>query len=114
MFSKFSRNEYNDDKQYYENLVDVLNKSGVRVIWRDNNSGRSKGVADRVADAKYFGGENIYDEVMLGDLQQSIDAGYEDTFVVLHQEGSHGPTYYKRYPDNFKKFKPTCDTQDLE
>ena len=34
--------------------------------------------------------------------------------MVLHLEGSHGPTYFKRYPDTFKKFLPTCDTQDLE
>lgn len=113
MFSKFTRNEYGEDKKYFENLVDVINKSGVRVIWRDNNSGRSKGVADRIKDVKYFGGEK-FDEVMLEDLQQSIESSYDDTLIVLHQEGSHGPTYYKRYPDEFKKFKPTCDTQDLE
>lgn len=113
MFSNFARDEYSDDKKYYENLVDVLSKTGVKTIWRDNNSGRSKGVADRVEDVKYYGGEN-FDEIMLEDLQQSIDISYEDTFVVLHQEGSHGPTYYKRYPDSFKKFKPTCDTQELE
>ena len=113
LFSKFARSDYDDDKKYYENLVDVLNKTGIKVIWRDNNSGRSKGVADRTKDVKYFGGDN-YDEVMLQDLQQSVDSSYEDTFIVLHQEGSHGPTYYKRYPDRFKKFKPTCDTQDLE
>lgn len=114
MFSKFTRSEYGEDKKYFENLVDVINKSGVRVIWRDNNSGGSKGVADRIKDAKYFGGDKVHDEVMLDDLQQDIDTSYDDTLVVLHQEGSHGPTYYKRYPEEFKKFKPTCDTQDLE
>lgn len=113
MFSKFAKCDYDDDKKYYENVVDVLNKSGVRVVWRDNNSGGSKGVADRIKNVKYFGGDS-YDEVMLEGLQQSIDASHEDTLIVLHQEGSHGPTYYKRYPESFKKFKPTCDTQDLE
>lgn len=113
MFSKFGREEYSEDKKYFENLVDVVNKIGVRVVWRDNNSGHSKGVADRIKDVKYFGGEG-FDEVMLDDLQQSVDASYEDTLIVLHQEGSHGPTYYKRYPEAFKKFNPTCDTQDLE
>ncbi|MDK9693493.1 MAG: phosphoethanolamine--lipid A transferase, partial [Sulfurimonas sp.] len=113
MFSKFSKSEYSEEKKSYENLVDVIGKVGIRVLWRDNNSGKSKGVADRIKDVKYFGGEK-FDEVMLEDLQQSIDASYEDTLIVLHQEGSHGPTYYKRYPEEFKKFKPTCDTQDLE
>lgn len=113
MFSKFSKSEYGEEKKSYENLVDVIGKVGIRVLWRDNNSGRSKGVADRIKDVKYFGGEK-FDEVMLDDLQQSIDTSHEDTLIVLHQEGSHGPTYYKRYPDAFKKFQPTCDTQDLE
>ena len=113
MFSKFGKEEYSDEKQYYENIVDIVNRVGVKVLWRDNNSGGSKGVADRLQDVQYFGGD-VFDEVMLKDLQKNIDSSYKDTFVVLHQEGSHGPTYFKRYPDNFKKFTPTCDTQDLE
>lgn len=113
MFSKFSRTEFGDGKDSYENLVDVAQKVGVRVIWRDNNSGRSKGVADRVENAKYFDGKT-FDEVLLEDLQSTLDETHEDTLIVLHQEGSHGPTYFKRYPDTFKQFTPTCDTQDLD
>lgn len=116
MFSKFPKDEYDNSKKSYENLVDVLNKSGVRVIWRDNNSGGSKGVAERLLDVKYFDGDskNSRDEVLLEDLQQRVDLGYEDTFIVLHQEGSHGPTYYKRYPPQFEYFKPTCKTAELD
>lgn len=113
MFSKFSKDQFNDDKNNYENLVDVVQKVGTRVIWRDNNSGGSKGLANRLKDVKYFGGQN-FDKVLLEDLQSSIDEEHKDTFIVLHQEGSHGPTYFKRYPDEFKKFTPTCDTQDIE
>lgn len=112
MFSKFSRTEFGDDKNAYENLVDVVQKVGVRVVWRDNNSGGSKGVANRVENAKYYGGKT-YDEVLLEDLQSAIDEKHEDTLIVLHQEGSHGPTYFKRYPETFKKFTPACDTQDF-
>ncbi|WP_236496191.1 sulfatase-like hydrolase/transferase, partial [Escherichia coli] len=28
--------------------------------------------------------------------------------------GSHGPTYYLRYPESHKYFKPTCDRSDIE
>ncbi len=38
----------------------------------------------------------------------------QDTVIVLHTMGSHGPTYYNRYPDPFKKFTPTCDTADIQ
>lgn len=113
MFSKFSREEFNDDKYAYENLIDVAQRAGVRIIWRDNNSGGAKGIADRVKDVRHYGGKE-FDEILLQGLQESIAETHEDTLIVLHQEGSHGPTYYKRYPDNFKKFTPTCDTQDLE
>ena len=36
-----------------------------------------------------------------------------DILIVLHQMGNHGPAYYKRYPKSFEKFKPTCQTNQL-
>lgn len=113
MFSKFGRNDWSQEKESYENIVDVLAKTGVRIIWRDNNSGGDKAIAKRMHDVVKFRGKE-FDEVLLKDFQSNLDKAYEDTFVVLHQEGSHGPTYFKRYPDSFKKFSPTCDTQELD
>lgn len=34
--------------------------------------------------------------------------------IVLHTIGSHGPTYYNRYPPQFRKFTPTCDTNEIQ
>lgn len=113
MFSKFGRNNWSDDKEYFENAIDVLAKTGVRIIWRDNNSGGDKEIAKRMNDVVQYGGKG-FDAILLKDFQTNLDARYEDTFVVLHQEGSHGPTYFKRYPESFKKFTPTCDTQELD
>jgi len=113
MFSKFGHDDWGNDKLYYENVIDILARTGVRVIWRDNNSGGDKDVAKRLKDVKTYGGKT-FDNVLLQDFQTDLDQTYQDTFVVLHQEGSHGPTYFKRYPDAFKRFTPTCDTQDLE
>ncbi|WP_041959048.1 phosphoethanolamine transferase [Sulfurospirillum arsenophilum] len=113
MFSKFGRAEWSDNKAYNENVVDVLSRTGVRVIWRDNNSGGDKEIAKRMSDVIQYGGRD-FDSVLLQDFQANIDKKYEDTFIVLHQEGSHGPTYFKRYPESFKKFTPTCDTQELD
>ena len=31
-----------------------------------------------------------------------------DAVIVLHMMGSHGPTYYKRYPPAFENFQPAC------
>ena len=113
MFSKFGRAGWSDEKAYNENVVDVLARTGVRIIWRDNNSGGDKEIAKRMSDVVQYGGKD-FDSVLLQDFQHNIDKQYEDTLIVLHQEGSHGPTYFKRYPDSFKKFTPTCDTQELD
>ena len=37
-----------------------------------------------------------------------------DIVIILHQMGSHGPAYYKRYPKQFEKFTPTCNTNRLD
>jgi lipid A ethanolaminephosphotransferase len=34
-------------------------------------------------------------------------------FVVMHQLGSHGPAYFKRYPAALKRFQPACESEDL-
>lgn len=33
--------------------------------------------------------------------------------LVLHQMGSHGPEYSKRYPRRFEKFTPVCTSNAL-
>ncbi|MBE0492567.1 MAG: phosphoethanolamine--lipid A transferase [Sulfurospirillum sp.] len=113
MFAKFGHDAWSDDKKYYENIIDVLQKVGTKIIYRDNNSGGSKGIADRVKDVKYWWGKE-YDSILLQDLEENLANISSDTFILLHVEGSHGPTYFKRYSDNYRYFKPTCDTQDLE
>lgn len=103
-----------------ENLLDVLQRSGVNVLWRDNNSD-SKGVAARVTFEDFrtpttnpVCNPECRDEGMLAGLQQYIDARPKgDIFIVLHQMGNHGPAYHRRYPAEFEKFTPVCRDSDL-
>lgn len=104
-----------------ENLLDVLQRAGFAVLWRDNNSG-CKGICDRVrhddltnADVPglCMGGE-CHDEVLLHGLQEKLDALAGDTVVILHMKGSHGPAYYLRYPEMFEYFTPVCKTNQLD
>ncbi len=103
-----------------ENLLDVLQRSGVNVLWRDNNSD-SKGVASRVQYEDFRSPKvnpvcdtECRDEGMLAGLQEYIDLHPRgDILIVLHQMGNHGPAYYKRYPPAFEKFKPACQESDL-
>lgn len=103
-----------------ENLLDVVQRAGVNVLWRDNNSD-SKGVAlrARYEDFRSPAGnpvcdEECRDEGMLHGLQDYIDAHPKgDILIVLHQMGNHGPAYYKRYPPRFERFTPACRSADL-
>lgn len=103
-----------------ENLLDVLRHADINVLWRDNNSS-SKGVADRV-DYQDFKTKLLNPDCdrecrdlgMLSGLDSYIKYTKKgDIFIVLHQMGSHGPAYYKRYPVEFEKFTPVCKTAQL-
>jgi len=121
MFSSLGRKDYEKKKALaQENLLDVLNKHGIAVLWRDNNSD-SKGVATRIRYEDFKSptmnpichGE-CRDVGMLSKLETYIDANKDrDMLIVLHQMGNHGPEYYRRYPKEFERFKPACQTGEL-
>ena len=122
MFSIYGRSDYSDSKgKSTENLIDVLSHAKINLLWRDNNSD-SKGVATRITyedlnnaqDEKLCGDGECFDEILLKNLQTYVDKQTADTLIVLHQKGSHGPAYYKRYPKEFNKFTPICESNQLE
>jgi lipid A ethanolaminephosphotransferase len=122
MFSSFGRAQYDGEKaRHTENLLDVLGRAGVNILWRENNSD-SKGVALRAQYENFKSPKmnplcegECRDEGMLAGLQEYIDSRRKgDVLIVLHQMGNHGPAYYKRYPDNFEKFTPACKSNQLE
>jgi lipid A ethanolaminephosphotransferase len=121
MFSFLKQSDYNhSDGKNMSNVLDVIQRAGVKVFWLDNNS-NSKSVADRVNYISYKKPTQnsvcdieCRDEGMVIDIQKYIDDNNgQDVLIVLHQMGSHGPAYYKRYPQEFKKFKPVCSTNQL-
>ena len=120
MFSRLGRAGLKGDAGKREdNALDVLTRAGVSILWRDNNSD-SKGVALRVPYENFRSPDTnpvcdveCRDEGMLHGLQQFIDAQKGDILIVLHQMGNHGPAYYKRYPKEFERFTPVCQTNDL-
>ena len=103
-----------------ENVLDVLQRAGVNVLWLDNNSD-SKDVALRVPYKSYKSPQvnpvcdpECRDVGMLPAVQDYVDAHPAgDILIVLHQMGNHGPAYFKRYPPEFEKFKPACQSADL-
>jgi lipid A ethanolaminephosphotransferase len=122
MFSPYGRERYSDKKaKSHESLLDVVQRTGVSVLWRDNNSG-CKSTCDRVPRQAgpelrreaFCDGAGCFDEVLLEGLPGWIDGLQGDGLVVLHQQGSHGPAYYKRSPAAFKKFLPECADAAVE
>ncbi|WP_425288620.1 phosphoethanolamine transferase [Sinorhizobium glycinis] len=121
MFSVYPRKQYSDWKaRSSENLVNVLTHAGISVTWWDNNTG-SKGVADLISFASMTHNRNsqlcnngeCLDEIFLDELDKKLGATTKDSVIVLHQLGSHGPSYYLRYPEAFRRFTPDCRTPEL-
>lgn len=97
--------------EFQENVLDVLQNIGVNVVWLDNNYGSCQGVCKRLNKVKQFDGG--FDVVLFEEFIKDLPTLEGNNLYVLHLQGSHGPAYYKRYPDNFRRFTPTCDTNEL-
>lgn len=122
MFSILDRKNFDvDDAKYMQNLMDLIKLSGYNAVWLENDDG-CKNVCHRVTledmvatqNPKHCEKDFCRDEVLLDGLEERIAALKGNTVIVLHTMGSHGPTYYKRYTDEFKKFQPACDTSDMQ
>ncbi|MCG9722080.1 phosphoethanolamine--lipid A transferase [Shewanella sp. Isolate7] len=123
MFSSMDREDYDARRaQAQDTVIDVLDHAGVSLDWLDNDSG-CKGVCDRVkhinielnSDPALCDGHYCYDQVLLNELDKRLAQGIaQDTLIVLHIIGSHGPTYYLRYPEAHRKFVPDCQRSDIQ
>lgn len=120
MLSPLKRDEYSYEGGLgNENLLDVLARAGFKVEWWDNNTG-DKGMAARIpsrfmsaADGAEFCTPECIDAVFLKSLQAKADTITENTVIVMHTIGSHGPSYWLRYPPEREIFKPSCQTPEL-
>lgn len=121
MFSQEGKHGY-DEKviRSSESLLHVVNRVGFGVTWIDNQSG-CKGVCTGLGfyDAKLHANPRncfdtaCYDNALLDSLEWQIQHNAGNQVIVLHQLGNHGPAYYARYPKEFEKYQPACNTSDL-
>lgn len=104
-----------------ENLLDVVRRAGVDVLWVENQSG-CKRTCERVPRLEtrtaplpgLCRADECHDAILIPVLQRVLAAPRRDTLLVLHQMGSHGPAYYLRYPPAFERFTPVCRTNLLD
>ncbi|MFK5913589.1 MAG: phosphoethanolamine--lipid A transferase [Woeseiaceae bacterium] len=121
MFSHLKHENIDVEKaENSSNLLDALRNAGINVLWRENNSG-CKGICKRVKTESiaqfnidsFCSKGRCFDEALLNKLDKHINTTKNDVFIVLHQQGSHGPAYFKRYPEAFATFKPECRTSTV-
>jgi lipid A ethanolaminephosphotransferase len=121
MFSVYGKRNYSDRKaRSTDTLMDVLRRAGLDGYWWDNNTG-SKGIADLISFASVTKQKNsayckqgeCLDDIFLGKLDSKLAGITRNTVIVLHQLGSHGPAYFMRYPEEFRRFVPDCRTPQL-
>ena len=122
MFSSLARKNYSPlTAENQDNLLDILKHAGLNVLWLDNNAGCYQ-VCKNVASInmnqsknKWCDGHSCVDEILLVDLQKRIDSlKGKDSVIFLHLIGSHGPTYYQRFPKEHQHFQPGCQRSDIQ
>ncbi|CAM3317110.1 phosphoethanolamine transferase [Shewanella violacea] len=123
MFSKMTRKDYDArEAKAQDGVMDVLQHGGIQLLWLDNDSG-CKGVCNRVPHLivkldsypKLCNGHNCLDQVLLNELDKALaELKDQDSLLVLHIMGSHGPTYYLRYPEEHRTFTPDCQRSDIQ
>ena len=124
MFAPVGRRDYDEDRiRGSESLLHLVARAGVKVHWRDNQSG-CKGVCEGLPQdevqslnpAGLCSGDQCLDEGLLSGLElrlaRSVQEGGTHLWV-FHMLGNHGPAYYRRYPPAFDRFQPTCRNDDL-
>jgi lipid A ethanolaminephosphotransferase len=123
MFSQFGREDYDERRiRNSEGLLDVLARAGYAVKWLDNQSGckgvcQGAGIEYEKIDTKsapdLCAGDECRDGILVRRLQSELADVRENTVIVLHMMGNHGPAYYRRYPPEFRRFIPDCATAEL-
>ncbi|OIN06655.1 hypothetical protein BFR47_04295 [Oceanisphaera psychrotolerans] len=123
MFSRLSHRDFSDTQAAnQDNLMDIVQRAGVNTLWLENDGG-CKGVCGHIKTIEFkpdatnpvCDGDYCQDQVLLDGLRAQLDQlSGQNNIMVLHMVGSHGPTYYKRYPAEFSHFQPDCQRSDIQ
>lgn len=111
--------EHKNTGDLYEILPNYLFRNNVDVVWRTSNTGEPpvhiKNYQKREELLANCKGEDCnYDNVLLSGLKEQILTSKKNKIlIILHTSTSHGPTYNKKYPKRFEKFKPVCNSVEL-
>ncbi|ALR17828.1 phosphoethanolamine transferase [Vibrio natriegens] len=122
MFSQLTHHNFDRSKaDNQDNVLDIMQRAGIDVMWKENDGGdkhvahKVKKIAvDRAKTDQWCNGTTCYDMALLDNFEQEIDSMEGNRVVTLHLIGSHGPTYFQRYPKDKAFFQPDCPRADIE
>lgn len=126
MFSSLKRSNYSLGRAAnQDNVIDIIDRAGIASLWVENDGG-DKDVAKSitkididVSNNKFCDGSTCQDLIFPANLDNYLNqlnktAPNKNKLIVMHIIGSHGPTYYKRYPQDKTLFSPACERSDIE
>lgn len=127
MFSHMPQKTFLKTKQKYNGLLNIIDAVGYQILHLSNSGignlygalegvNRTSVMTRNLKDERFCEYEDCFDEIMVhgGYIDKFIsEKNGQNIFIVLHQLGSHGPAYYKRYPRKFAKFQPECTKINL-
>lgn len=122
MFSSFTRDNYNRQAaNNQDNLLDILKRAQVGLLWIENDGG-DKNVAKNITKIEINRShvdhlchdQTCYDMALLENFEKNVDTMQGNRMLLMHLIGSHGPTYFQRYPQDKEVFKPGCPRSDIE
>ncbi|WP_180762755.1 sulfatase-like hydrolase/transferase [Helicobacter sp. 12S02232-10] len=116
MLTNYTHQTYKSRNQalYIDNILDIAQRVGYETYWISNNGGGCMGdVCARIKNVKYYNDGRL-DGAMLEEIEDLIKNAKKDSFIVLNLHGSHGASYYERYPKNFEFFSPVCRQKELQ
>lgn len=122
MFSALERNNYNRNRaDNQDNWLDIMKRAGIDLFWIENDGG-DKDVAknikkievDRRRVDDMCNGKTCFDLATLENFESNIENMQGNRMLLLHFIGSHGPTYFQRYPEESRFFEPDCARADIE
>lgn len=120
MFAPVGRRDHDEARiRGQESLLHVAARAGVAVHWLDNQSG-CKGVCDGLptestaarGKPRCEDGRCLDEELLVG-LDQRLAQARGTSLWVLHMVGSHGPSYFRRYPPAYARYQPECREDEL-
>jgi lipid A ethanolaminephosphotransferase len=91
-----------------ENLIDILKEVNFNLQLKTNNSGcKMCATIENIVEVET-------DEELIENLKDDIaNLKAKNNVIFLHFRGSHGTEYYKRYPQEYEKWSPSCKEKEL-